>query len=93
MLAVHPFGCRVIQKILESSPENKVWICKPWIYSFKVAPMLRKLMNKAIECCQCQYGNYIMQHLLERGPQAEKDMLLEILKKNFVKLSMNKFAR
>jgi len=55
--------------------------------------MLRKLMNKAIECCQCQYGNYIMQHLLERGPQAEKDMLLEILKKNFVKLSMNKFAR
>jgi len=55
--------------------------------------MLRKLMNRATDCCQCQYGNYIMQHLLERGPQAEKEMLLDILKKNFVKLSMNKFAR
>jgi len=49
-------------------------------------------MKNCLQCCQCQYGNYIMQHLLEKGPQKEKDQLLTQLQPNFVRLSMNKFA-
>ncbi len=50
-------------------------------------------MAKCMECCESQYGNYIMQHILEKGPGTEKETLLEVLKNNFIRLSLNKFAR
>ena len=50
-------------------------------------------MGAIIPLCECQYGNYIMQHLIEKGPESEKEVLYEVIKKNFVKLSQNKFAR
>lgn len=79
-LAFHPYGCRVIQRILEhSSPEI-------------TEPMLGNLMSSALKCCESQYGNYITQYILEKGPQAQKIQLLDVLKDNFVRLSMNKFA-
>ena len=43
--------------------------------------------------CESQYGNYIMQHILEKGPQPERDDLYNFIKNNFVELSLNKFAR
>lgn len=79
-LALHPFGCRVIQRILET--------CDPKI----TQPMVKKLMDTAYQCCQCQYGNYIMQYVLEQGPPEEKALLYDVLRKNFVRLSMNKFS-
>ncbi len=50
-------------------------------------------MERCFECCQSQYGNYVMQHVLEKGSSGEKDKLLEVLANNFVKLSLDKFAR
>jgi len=41
--------------------------------------MLKKILGNAIQCCQCQYGNYIMQYILEKGPKSEKDTLYEVL--------------
>jgi hypothetical protein len=80
-LAFNAFGCRVIQKILQNgTPE----ISKP---------ILKVLLKNAHRACRCQYANYIMQYLLEKGPQQEKEELCEYLKNNFVNLSMNKFAR
>jgi hypothetical protein len=34
-----------------------------------------------------------MQHILEKGPEKEKNQVLEMIKKNFVELSLDKFAR
>jgi len=79
-LAFHPYGCRVIQRILEFSTQEET------------APILKNLMGSIIPLCECQYGNYIMQHLLEKGPEPEKDILFETIRKNFIKLSQNKFA-
>jgi len=50
-------------------------------------------MERCFECCQSQYGNYVMQHVLEKGSSGEKDKLLEVLANNFIKLSLDKFAR
>ena len=55
--------------------------------------MLSRLMKSALKCCEDQFGNYIMQYILEKGPQNEKGILLDVIKNNFVRLSMNKFAR
>jgi pumilio RNA-binding family len=79
-LAFHPYGCRVIQRILEYSSAEET------------APILKNLMGSIIPLCECQYGNYIMQHLLEKGPEPEKEVLYEAIRKNFIKLSQNKFA-
>lgn len=49
-------------------------------------------MQNCVKLCECQYGNYIMQHILEK-PSAEKTQLLNVLRDNFVALSLNKFAR
>ena len=50
-------------------------------------------MGNIFPLCECQYGNYIIQHLIEKGPESEKQILYEAVKKNFVQLSQNKFAR
>jgi len=79
-LAFNAFGCRVIQKILQNStPEIN-------------RPILKTLLKNNPRACACQYANYIMQYLLEKGPQPEKEELCDYLKSHFVKLSMNKFA-
>lgn len=42
--------------------------------------------------CKCQYGNYIMQHLVVKGPLKERTKILELLKQNFVTLALDKYA-
>jgi pumilio RNA-binding family len=42
--------------------------------------------------CVSPFGNYIIQQILEKGPPAEKEKVLDYLKKNFGELSQNKFA-
>lgn len=50
-------------------------------------------MDNIIRLSECQYGNYIIQHILEKGSTEEKDKVLNTIKQSFVDLSVNKFAR
>lgn len=43
--------------------------------------------------CRCQNGNYIIQELLIKSNDEFKVKILNFLKENFMKLSVNKFAR
>lgn len=56
-------------------------------------PILEKLMENNKKLCECQFGNYIMQHIIEKGPSAQKEKVLQTVKANFVEFSTNKFAR
>ena len=38
----------------------------------------------------CEFGNYIMQHVLHQGPKSERDLLLKTILKNFHLLSTDK---
>ena len=57
-LSTHPYGCRVIQRILEH--------CKPE----QTSPILDELHQNTDQLLQDQYGNYVIQHVLEHGKQA-----------------------
>ena len=57
-LSTHPHGCRVIQRILEH--------CKPE----QTSPILDELHQNTDQLLQDQYGNYVIQHVLEHGKQA-----------------------
>lgn len=51
-LSTHPYGCRVIQRILEH--------CTPE----QTAPILEELHEHTEQLIQDQYGNYVIQHVL-----------------------------
>jgi len=59
----------------------------------KIAPIMKKLMDNIIRLSECQFGNYIIQHIIEKGPPIEKEKVLSTIKQGFVDLSVNKFAR
>ena len=54
-LSTHPYGCRVIQRILEH--------CTPE----QTTPILDELHSSTEQLLQDQYGNYVIQHVLEHG--------------------------
>ena len=70
-LSTHPYGCRVIQRILE--------FCIPE----QTAPILQELHANTEQLLQDQYGNYVVQHVLERGKQVKiQKSLLQFLASN-----------
>lgn len=79
-LATHPYGCRVIQRILEHCNEQQT------------APILEELLRCTISLVQDQYGNYVIQHVLEHGKMRDKSTVVEKLKGQILQLSQHKFA-
>jgi len=41
---------------------------------------------------QDQYGNYVIQHILERGKPADKAQIIDKIRGNVLQLSKHKFA-
>lgn len=80
-LCCHPYGCRVLQRMLEHCVEfqkeatlNEIQLCH------------KTLMDD-------QYGNYVIQHVLQYGRDSDRDSLLNIIIENdLLKLSRQKFA-
>ncbi|KAK7265235.1 hypothetical protein RJT34_32851 [Clitoria ternatea] len=81
ILSMHPYGCRVIQRVLEHcSNEDQ---CQ-----FIVDEILESVSTLA----QDQYGNYVTQHVLERGKPWERSQIINKLSGHVVQLSQHKFA-
>jgi|LakMenEpi03Aug12_release.lakeMendotaPanAssembly.Ray.scaffolds.fasta_scaffold122434_1 hypothetical protein len=53
--------------------------------------MFEKLLAIAVELSQCQYGNYVMQHIVSNSKEY-KGRVEEIFLNNFILLSINKYA-
>ena len=80
-LSCHPYGCRVLQRILEHCEKNK----KSEVLD-EISKCHRKLLDD-------QYGNYVIQHVLQFGRPSDRDSLLAIIVENgLLVLSRQKFA-
>ncbi|RCK55832.1 mRNA-binding protein PUF3 [Candida viswanathii] len=79
-LSTHPYGCRVIQRLLEFSDEDDQKM------------ILTQLNNFLYYLILDQYGNYVIQHILENGTNQEKEPILEIVLGSVVQFSKHKFA-
>uniref|UniRef100_A0A1I8F7Z3 PUM-HD domain-containing protein n=1 Tax=Macrostomum lignano TaxID=282301 RepID=A0A1I8F7Z3_9PLAT len=79
-LSTHPYGCRVIQRILEH--------CTP----SQTQPILDELHQYTERLVQDQYGNYVIQHVLEHGKPEDKSRIVSLLRGKFISLSSHKFA-
>ncbi|XP_047313825.1 pumilio homolog 1-like [Impatiens glandulifera] len=80
-LSTHPYGCRVIQRILEH--------CKDPMTQSKV---MVEILGSVSMLAQDQYGNYVVQHVLEQGNDSERSTIIRELAVNIVQMSQQKFA-
>jgi len=78
---MHPYGCRVIQRILEHCNVDQV------------SGILEELLQQTEHLVHDQYGNYVIQHVLEHGQPDDKTKIIAQLRGKFMILSQHKFAR
>lgn len=79
-LSTHPYGCRVIQRILEHCKEEQT------------VGVLEEIHNNTEQLLQDQYGNYVIQHVLDRGKEEDKSMIVNAVRGKVMHLSQHKFA-
>ncbi|KAH7664755.1 Translational repressor Pumilio/PUF3 and related RNA-binding proteins (Puf superfamily) protein [Dioscorea alata] len=80
-LSTHPYGCRVIQRLLEHCTNDMQTSC-----------IMDEILQSACLLAQDQYGNYVTQHVLERGKPHERSQIICTLAGKIVQMSQNKFA-
>ncbi|XP_048129822.1 pumilio homolog 5 isoform X2 [Rhodamnia argentea] len=80
-LSTHPYGCRVIQRVLEHCCDEGQSQC-----------IVDEILDSAYLLAQDQYGNYVTQHVLERGKPQERSQIISKLTGNIVPLSQHKYA-
>ncbi|GMH40738.1 hypothetical protein BSKO_08642 [Bryopsis sp. KO-2023] len=80
-LATHPYGCRVIQRLLEYCDDP-----------MKKRIVVEEILHNTELLAQDQYGNYVVQHLIEHGAPHERQCVIHRLKNDIVAFSVHKFA-
>ncbi|ESQ54711.1 hypothetical protein EUTSA_v10024383mg [Eutrema salsugineum] len=80
-LSMHPYGCRVIQRLLErcSNEHHCRFITE-------------EILESVCVLSKDQYGNYVTQHVLEKGTSEERERIVRKLSGHIVQLSLHKFA-
>jgi hypothetical protein len=92
-LAMHPYGCRVIQRILENHSEGSPLSFRSNMKGISPAQkILDELLRCTVSLVQDQYGNYVVQHVLEHGRPEDKNEIVRQLRGKIVQLSQHKFA-
>lgn len=79
-LATHPYGCRVIQRMLEHCEEPTR------------SAVLQELHACASSLIIDQYGNYVTQHVIEHGREEDRAKVISLITGNLVNFSKHKFA-
>ncbi|KAK4791541.1 hypothetical protein SAY86_031954 [Trapa natans] len=81
-LSTHPYGCRVIQRVLEQCKDPKTQ-----------EKVMDEILGAVSLLAQDQYGNYVIQqHVLEHGKPGERSSIIEELAGKIVQMSQQKFA-
>ncbi|KAF8397447.1 hypothetical protein HHK36_016364 [Tetracentron sinense] len=81
ILSTHPYGCRVIQRVLEHCNDPKTQRI-----------MMDEILQSVCMLAQDQYGNYVVQHVLEHGKPHERSAIIKKLAGQIVQMSQQKFA-
>lgn len=79
-VARHPYGCRVLQRLIEHFPPSAL------------APLVDELLNDAAELCREDYGNYVMQHIIEHGEPLQRQRLMDALRADLPEAALHKHA-
>ena len=78
--ATHPYGCRVVQRMLEYGTEEDR------------ESLMRELHKSMGLLLSDQYGNYVAQHILMQGKPEDRTKIIELAIPTTFALSTHKFA-
>ncbi|EJD06040.1 ARM repeat-containing protein [Fomitiporia mediterranea MF3/22] len=79
-LSTHPYGCRVLQRVFEHMKEEQT------------RPLLDELHKYTINLMQDQFGNYVVQFVLEHGPVQDRLLIISKLRGQMLQMAKHKFA-
>ncbi|KAF8798039.1 ARM repeat-containing protein [Phlegmacium glaucopus] len=79
-LSTHPYGCRVLQRCLEHLPEEHT------------ISLLQAVHHFTLDLMQDQYGNYVIQFILQQGRPQDKSRVISKIRGNLIQLAQHKFA-
>jgi pumilio RNA-binding family len=79
-LSSHPYGCRVVQRILEHCPNKQKGV------------ILEELRQCCADLVQDCYGNYVIQFVMQHGWDADRAVLIREVQQNLLEFSQHKFA-
>ncbi|KAJ7962660.1 Pumilio [Quillaja saponaria] len=80
-LSSHPYGCRVIQRVLEHCSDEQL-----------IRGIVDEILESACVLAQDQYGNYVTQHVLQRGKLHERRQIICKLSGKILEMSRHKYA-
>eukprot|EP00488_Nonionellina_sp_1-RS-2012_P003916 TRINITY_DN85_c0_g1_i1.p1 TRINITY_DN85_c0_g1~~TRINITY_DN85_c0_g1_i1.p1 ORF type:complete len:242 (+),score=72.44 TRINITY_DN85_c0_g1_i1:391-1116(+) len=78
--STHPYGCRVIQRLLEHCDETQK------------EPLLNELIGAIVALSKDSYGNYVVQHVLKHGPDQARNRIIREVANNVLAMSKHKFS-
>jgi len=80
-MAKHCYGCRVIQRLIE------------YCSSSQISPLLEEVLRCCTELATDQYGNYVVQHVMEHSTRpGDRAHIMLIVRKTILSLSCHKYA-
>ncbi|GMY38238.1 Pumilio-like 5 [Fagus crenata] len=80
-LSSHPYGCRVIQRVLEHCSDE-----------LQIQSIVDEILESASVLAQDQYGNYVTQHVLEMRKPHARSQIIKKLRGKIVQMSQHKYA-
>ncbi|KAF6151266.1 hypothetical protein GIB67_002965 [Kingdonia uniflora] len=80
-LSIHPYGCRVIQRVLEHCDDMNTQRI-----------VIEEILQSISTLAEDQYGNYVVQHILQHGKPDERSFVINKLAGHMVKMSQQKYA-
>uniref|UniRef100_W5NKU6 Pumilio RNA-binding family member 2 n=1 Tax=Lepisosteus oculatus TaxID=7918 RepID=W5NKU6_LEPOC len=104
VLSTHPYGCRVIQRILEHCTQEQTLPILEELHQH-TEQLVQKYQGVSLEMTtktfytvssdalfKDQYGNYVIQHVLEHGRPEDKSKIVAEIRGKVLALSQHKFA-
>jgi pumilio RNA-binding family len=79
-LSTHPYGCRVLQRCFEHLPDEQT------------RPLMDELHKYMINLMQDQFGNYVVQFVLEQGKPHDRCQVIAKLRGQMLNMARHKFA-
>jgi hypothetical protein len=79
-LSCHPYGCRVVQRILEFCTYSQKSV---------ILEELRVCCSELVRDC---YGNYVIQFVMQHGLEADRAVLIKEVQAHLLDFSQHKFA-
>uniref|UniRef100_A0A0D3H4C2 PUM-HD domain-containing protein n=1 Tax=Oryza barthii TaxID=65489 RepID=A0A0D3H4C2_9ORYZ len=81
MLSTHPYGCRLIQRVLEWCDDLEI-----------LKELISEIVEGGLELAVDQFGNYLVQYVVEHGGESVRAMIVMRLKGLMVMLSYQKYG-